>query len=93
MDNTTFKQVVWDYKMTPGEFVEILEGKKQNGWFNQDWAISRVLENLNYYEAMSLVPINILLDHWKFVKSRIFAQSIKDGYEFVLHRHALSVAE
>jgi hypothetical protein len=78
--------------MTSGEFMEILAGQKQNGWFNQDWAISRVLENLNYYEAMTLVPFETLADHWESVKSRIFAQSIKDGYEFVLYRHALSIA-
>ena len=91
MDEALFKQLVWDYKMTSGEFVEILTGQKQNGWFNQDWAISRVLENLNYYEAMSLVPFKTLANRWESVKPRLFVQSIKDGYEFVLHRHALSV--
>lgn len=57
-----YKQLVWDYNLTKSEFEEILKGKKVVGNFDQNWAIVRVLENLNYYDAMKLIPI--LSDRW-----------------------------
>lgn len=87
-----FKQLVWDYRMDPKEFFDILEGKIERHWLGQDWAICRVLENLNYYEAIQLVPLVFLHNHWSSVKTKLFKESIKKGYEFVLQKHALSTA-
>ncbi|MEK7565820.1 MAG: hypothetical protein AAB506_02130 [Patescibacteria group bacterium] len=87
-----FSQLIWDYKLSPQDFFAILDGEKSNGWFTQDWAIARVLDNLNYYEAMSLVSPKILSGHWPTVKKKLFKETIRDGYEFVLQRQSLSVA-
>ncbi len=88
-----FKQLVWDYNMTQSEFEAILAGKKVLGNMNQSWAITRVLENLNYYDAMNLVSLNTLRSNWKEVQSKLFNSSIKNGYEFLLQRYPVSVTE
>lgn len=87
-----YKQLVWDYNLTKSEFEEILKGKKVVGNFDQNWAIVRVLENLNYYDAMKLISIDILRKNWKDIQNRLFKSSIRDGYEFVLQRYPVSVA-
>ena len=89
-DPTAFRRLVWEYKMTPQEFFDILEGKKEKGWFTQDWAIVRVLQNLNYYDAKDLVPLSVLQSHWPAVKSKLFQESLRRNYEFVLHQYAIS---
>ncbi|PIU03725.1 hypothetical protein COT44_01685 [Candidatus Shapirobacteria bacterium CG08_land_8_20_14_0_20_39_18] len=89
MSEDKVKQLVWDYQISPSDFLEILKGKKAEGWLNQDWAISRVLEHLNYYDAISLVPLKTLAKRWISVKSKIFSDSIRKGYEFVLQKHSL----
>lgn len=87
-----YKQLVWDYKMQPQTFFAILEGKKEDGWFNRNWAIARVLEHANYYEARELIPMSVLVQRWPDIKRRLFQSSIKEGYEYLLHRYALSSA-
>lgn len=90
MTSTLFKQLVWDYDITQAEFEAILAGKKVMGSFDQNWAITRVLENANYYDAMDLVSLNTLRSHWADIQSRLFKSSIKSGYEFLLQRYPVS---
>lgn len=92
MNSDWYKQLVWDYNMSQSQFEDILQGKNTMGSLDQSWAIARVLENLHYYDALSLVPFASLTKNWDNVKSKIFVKGIRDGYEFVLHRHALPSA-
>lgn len=87
-----FKKLMWDYTLTPEEFLSILSGDKVYGWFTQEWAIARVLENLDYYRALDLVGFQTLSNKWGDVKKNIHDASLKRGYEFALRRKALSVA-
>ena len=92
MDAAKYRQLVWDYNLSQSEFEAILRGQKVEGNLDQDWAIARVLENLNYYEAMNLVPYHLLKIRWPMVSRKLFRDSIKNGYEFVLQRYSVSVA-
>ena len=69
MKSDLFKQLVWDYNLTQDEFEAILHGKKVLGNMNQSWAIVRVLENLNYYDAMNLISLDMLRNNWSKVKN------------------------
>lgn len=93
MKSDLFKQLVWDYNLTQNEFEAILAGKKVLGNMDQSWAIVRVLENLNYYDAMNLIPIDMLRNNWKEVQPKLFNDSIKNGYEFLLQRYPVSITE
>lgn len=90
MNIAKYKQLVWDYDLPQAEFEAILAGRKVEGSMDQDWAIARVLENLNYYDAVSLVSHDTLKEHWAGVKKKLFKDSIKRGYEFVLQRYSVS---
>jgi hypothetical protein len=92
MSQQTYKQIVWDYNLPQEEFEAILRGEKSLGSLDQTWAIARILENLNYYDAMKLVPPEILRSNWDKVKPKLFKDSIRKGYEFVLQRQAVSAA-
>lgn len=90
MQTQLFRQLVWDYDLTPTDFETILAGTKKIGNLDQSWAIARVLEHTDYYTAKSLVPLTTLSQHWSKIKPKLFNRTIRDGYEFVLHHHALS---
>ena len=92
MKSDLFKQLIWDYNLTPDEFEDILHGEKVLGNMNQNWAIVRVLENLNYYDAMSLISLDTLRNNWIEIRKRLFNNSIKNGYEFLLQRYPVSIA-
>ena len=92
MKQSKIKQLLWDYKISPSEFVKILKGGNGKGWPDQDWAITRVLEHMNYYDAVSLVSLDLLAKRWPVIKQKVFSEAIKKGYDFVLRRHSLSTA-
>lgn len=92
MTQSKIKQLVWDYKISPSEFIKILNGENRKGWPDQDWAIARVLTHMNYYDATSLIPLDLLAKRWQFIKPKLFSKAIKNGYEFVLRRHSLPAA-
>ena len=91
MKQNVYQQLVWDYNLAQDEFEEILSGKKKNGNLDQDWAISRILSNLNYYDAMHLIPYSVLKKRWSHIKGKLFNKTIQDGYEFLLHRYPVSI--
>ena len=91
MQKDLFDRLVWDYQMTSDDFSAILSGTKSIGNLDQSWAIARVLEHTDYYTARSLVPLTTLSQHWSKIKPKLFNHTIRDGYEFVLHHHALSL--
>lgn len=93
MSPNLFKQLVWDYNMTQNEFESVLAGQKTIGSMDQNWAIVRVLENLNYYDAMNLVSIDTLRSNWDKIQDKIFNSSIKNGYEFLLQRYPVAITE
>ena len=92
MTQNKYKQLVWDYNLSINDFKTILLGEKKIGSFDQDWAISRVLENFNYYDAMDIVPYKVLINRWSHAKEKLFNKAIKNGYEFLLQRYPVSIA-
>jgi hypothetical protein len=87
------RQLIWDYDMNGEDFIAILHGDKQYGWFTKAWAISRILERLNYYDAMTLISPAELAAVWEELKPKLFNQTIRNGYEFILRRHTLPTSE
>ena len=92
MNQKIYNQLVWDYNLPQGNFEAILRGEKVLGNLDQNWAIARILENLNYYEAMKLIPLELLRKNWELVKKKLFKYPIKNGYEFLLQRYPVSIA-
>lgn len=72
MKASLYKQLVWDYQLSQSDFEQILAGENSLGKLDQSWAISRVLENLNYYDAMSLVSLDTLKQNWPAVEGKLF---------------------
>ncbi len=87
-----FTQLVWDYNLEPADFFAILNGEKSKDNFDQNWAIARIFQNLNYYDAINLVPISVLNNHWDKVKRQLYPESFRKAYEFVLQKHSLSTS-
>lgn len=85
-----YKQIVWDYTLDARSFFELLNGKASQMWFNRDWAMARVLEHVNYYDAINLVDIDYLKLNWESIKKRIYNETIKNGYDYFLRKRTLS---
>ena len=86
-----YKQIVWDYILDSKTFFELLDGKVQKSWFDRNWATARDLENVNYYDAVNLVDIDYLKLNWSNIKRRIYNKAIKNGYDYILRKRALSI--
>jgi hypothetical protein len=93
MTQDKYANLAWDYNLDPAQFNAILMGDTVIGPLNQSWALARALQHLNYYDAMSIVPISTLNTLWPQVKKQIFNKNIQQGYDFVLQRYALSTTK
>jgi hypothetical protein len=92
LNQSIMKKIMWDYNITEDDFLDYLYGKKTDGWFNQEWALLKAIERLNYYEFIEIVPLELLQKYWKKIKPRIWREEIKDGIEFLLQRYSVSTA-
>ena len=84
------KQLIWDYNLSEGDFLAILLGKKEVGWFNQDWALLRLVENLHYYELKRLVDFKVLKQHWPHIRNKVFNKYLKEEYDWLLQEYFVS---
>ena len=81
------KKLIWEYKLDEADFQAILAGKKHMGWFDQNWALLRLVENLHYYELLKVVDINLLAKHWQDIKKKIFDRRLKSEYDWFLQKY------
>lgn len=88
-----FEKIVWEYNLSEDEFKDILSGKTSRGWFDQDWALTRCINNLNYYDLIALVPRSLIKSRWEIIKDRITVREIRDGLSFFLQRYPLPPTE
>ena len=86
------KKLLWDYNFTEEEFLEILEGKKEFGNFNRNWAVRRCIEGLNYYDLIQIIDLKMLLEVWPEIRDKIRIKNIKDGMDYVLRKYIISTA-
>ncbi|MFB6346198.1 MAG: hypothetical protein ABEK50_10550 [bacterium] len=89
-DERLKNKLIWDYEISMNEFEDFLFGRKEEGWFDQKWALSRAINHLNYYELRRLVPLQLLSEHWDRVSDQIRDPAVKKGLEFLLRRRILS---
>ncbi|MFW5720168.1 MAG: hypothetical protein ACOCXT_04045 [Candidatus Dojkabacteria bacterium] len=86
-----YHDVIWgDYDISRAEFEDILNGKKENGWLNQEWALRRVIENVDYYTLIESVPLELIAKHWDKIKPKIYNKQIIDGLEYILRKYPIS---
>lgn len=91
-DKSKFHDVIWnDYNLSYDDFLKILSEEKVDGWFSQNWALVRMIENLNYYDFIHTVPLDLVASKWKDIKGKIYDKTKVKGLEYVLRKKALSV--
>lgn len=58
---TLLAPILWDYRIHPYEFYQVAIGNKaQIGHFNQEKALIRILERLNWYDLINLFGMEFL---------------------------------
>ncbi|HPN32371.1 MAG TPA: hypothetical protein PKY81_15575 [bacterium] len=85
------KKIIWDYNISEQDFLDYLHGKKEDGWFNQEWAIVRAIERLNYYELKEALSFDLLNEKWDKIKHKIWRKDIREGLQFILRRNSVPV--
>lgn len=86
MDNRNQKRLpyVWDYDLNAEQFREILEGQREIGRLNQDWAAKRLLEYAPYEEIVRLLGFARLVRQWQRWRPFIRSESRRRGFDFLV---------
>ncbi|MBN1938266.1 MAG: hypothetical protein JW843_01670 [Candidatus Aminicenantes bacterium] len=84
------RRLIWDYRMTPEEFITLLDGEIKPGGFDRIWAMRRAAEGLNYYDLLEIVGLQRLARDWPILKPTLRSQTRAKGIDYVLRKHHLS---
>ena len=53
----SIKRIIWDYQITPEEYMDLLDGDIKPGGFDRIWALRRAVEGMNYYDLLEIVRL------------------------------------
>lgn len=79
------KPILWDYEIDPLEFYQVAIGKKKMiGFFNQERALIRILEHLNWYDVVDILGLNFLKENLSSdIVNKLRIGGLKKRYEIV----------
>src|SRR3990170_3007602 len=75
-------QALWDLKITPEEFLAIIEGKSSKKWPGRGFCVARLLESVNWFDIVKIIEPRKLCSLWKEAKRYVRVKSIKEGMDF-----------
>lgn len=76
------KQALWDLKLTPEEFLDIIEGRSTRKWPDRPFCVARLLESVNWFKIVKIIDPKILCSLWEEARSHIRFKEIKEGMDF-----------
>jgi hypothetical protein len=74
---------LWDYDIDDAQFQELLDGKKNIGRLDADWAALRLLEYAPYPEIVRLLGFRRLIANWPGWREHIRSNSRRRGLDFL----------
>lgn len=76
------RQCLWDLKLTPEEYLDIIEGKSDRKWPDRPFCAARMLESINWYDVVKVIDPQKICMIWDEAKRYIRVKSIKEGMDF-----------
>lgn len=76
------KQCLWDMKLTPEEFLDIIEGRSSRKWPERAFCVARLLESVNWFEIVEIIEPQKICSLWDEAKRYVRFKSIKEGMDF-----------
>lgn len=79
------KPILWDTKIEPSVFYSIALGEvKESKWINQQYAMIRILERLNWYELIELFGLELIKKFLtKDLINKLRFPEMREKYEFI----------
>jgi hypothetical protein len=84
MQETQRLPYVWDYDLDAVQFKEILEGRRELGRLDSDWAARRLIEYASYEEIVDLIGFKRLVENWQRWRGKIRSKSRVRGFDFLV---------
>ncbi len=76
------KQCLWDLKLTPEEFLAIIEGRSDRKWPDRGFCVARLLESVNWFKIIKVIDPRIICDLWQEAKRHVRIKDIREGMDF-----------
>ncbi|MCC7201911.1 MAG: hypothetical protein IT393_04505 [Nitrospirae bacterium] len=75
-------QALWDLKLTPEEFLEIVEGKSSREWPERGFCVARMLEYINWFDIVRIIKPREICKLWDGARKFVRSKSIIEGMDF-----------
>ncbi len=75
-------QALWDLRLSPAEFLEIVEGKSKRSWPDRGFCVARLLESVNWFKIVRIINPKVLCGAWKNARQYVRVPEIREGMDF-----------
>lgn len=76
------KQALWDLKLTPEEFLDIIEGRSTRKWPGRPFCVARLLESVNWFKIVKIIDPKTLCNLWGESQRYVRFKELKEGMDF-----------
>jgi len=77
---------LWDVDMDAASFQRTLAGQERSDFFDQQWALIRLIEYAPYADILRLLPRQAFVNLWPQIEGRIRSATRREGMAFVRER-------
>jgi hypothetical protein len=74
---------LWDVDMDSARFQRTLAGQERDGFFDQAWALVRLIDYAPYPDILRLMPRQAFVTLWPQIESHIRSATRREGMAFV----------
>ncbi len=85
-------RLIWDYRITADEFMDLIDGEIKPGGFDRIWALRRAVEGMNYYDLLEIIGLERIARNWVLLRPVLKNKTRIRGIEYVLRKHNLPPA-
>ena len=77
---------LWDVDMDAARFQRTLAGQEHSDFFDQQWALIRLIDYAPYPDILRLLPRRAFVQLWPQIESRVRSDARRAGMAFVRER-------
>ena len=80
------KSLLWDCDLSPGDFYQVLKGRKEKaGFFTRETAVKRLIEYQNWYNVLKILSLAEIGSVWnEGLRSSVRGRQIAEGIDFAV---------
>jgi len=80
------REILWDVPMSPEEFLDIVEGRREHP--RRAYWVARMLELMDWFDVLDACDVAALADVWPAARRYVRSESLREGLDHAFSRYS-----